>query len=84
MIITFIIVYVVTVLLYLGVLKYCKSVLNESIADMDNIKTMTFIPAVNMVSLFVIIGIILVHNYKDINNKLVDKLIGDDDENNNT
>lgn len=80
MIITCIIVYVVTVLLYLGVLKYCKSVLNGSIADMDNIKMITFIPAMNTLALFVIVDIILVYNYKDINNKIVDKLIGEGDE----
>lgn len=80
MIITCIIVYVVTVLLYLGVLKYCKSVLNDRIADMDNIKMITFIPAMNTLGLFIIVGIMLVYNYKDINNKIVDKLIGEDDE----
>lgn len=80
MIITCIVVYVVTVLLYLGVLKYCKSVLNEDIANMNNIKMMTFIPAINTLGLFVIIGTILVYNYKDVNNKIVDKLIGEDDE----
>ena len=80
MIITCIIVYVVTVLLYLGVLKYCKSVLNDSIVYMDDIKMMTFVPAINTLALFVIICIILVYNYKDVNNKIVDKLIGEDNE----
>lgn len=80
MIITCIIVYVVTVLLYLGVLKYCKKALEDGDTNIDNVKTFTFIPVINTIGLVLLVVMLLVENGKDINNKLVDKLIVEDDE----
>lgn len=80
MIITCIIVYVVTVLLYLGMLKYCKKALEAINADVDKFKGVTFIPVVNSIALIMTVVILLVENGSSLNNKIVDKIIGEDDE----